>query len=197
MNKIFLVILATLLITFSDTAAADKEPPPYESYAEEIAPSKELAVVTSLGGAAPQSVRFIKLDDEFLDKPKDEMILTPGCRCTCVMADLPPVKGDAAILVPMCIDTKPGHTYIVSSEWGWNASIWVNEWPTETVSGKLLHREYSYSNLHFIRKKKAMFLYKFRPNNEFIPTKKYPSLEYCAETQLLCGISVIDADAES
>jgi len=196
MNKELQVILATLVIALSGNIAAAKEPPPYESYAEEIAPSEELSVITTLGGAAPQSVRFIKLDDEFLGGPKDEMILTPGCRCTCVMADLPPAKPDLAILVPMCIETRPGHTYIISSEWGWNASIWVNEWPTETVSGKLLHRKYSYTNMLFFKKKEALFLYKFRANNEFVPTKKYPNLAYCAETQPLCGIPVIDADAE-
>ncbi len=190
--------LPAISIVLSGLALAAKDPPPYEGYVENIAPATELAVITSLGGAQPQSLRFAALENSTLDFAADDMIVNPGCRCTCVVADLPPVSAPAVILVPMCIDAQPGHTYIVSVQWGLiNAKIWINEWPTSEVSGKLFHWDYNYTNVRLFNKKKALLVYKYSPGGEFVSTKKAPAPEFCAVTGPICEPPSVDAELES
>ncbi len=179
------VFLATAVLLAFDPAIAEKDPPPYESHIEVIAPVNEVAVITSLGGEQPQALRFVALDDEIFESTADELIVKPGCRCTCVVVDRPPAAAPAVITVPMCVDAQPGHTYIVSFSWGWNGKLWVNDWPTSDVSGKLFHWKFNYKEPRLFMKN-TLFKYKYRPDGEFVATRKVPAPAFCADPGTIC-----------
>jgi hypothetical protein len=154
------------------------EPGTYDTYVEVVAPASEVSRLTTLFASEPKQIAFMSLDDKNFDNPVKDLTITPGCRCACMMVNMQSFPQ----LIPICIATSPGHTYIVSSTMGFNSSIWVNEWESSAIPA-----EVSLFDLpKLTRRKSAMFDYKFKPDGKFIPTSRSPILEFCALPQTSC-----------
>lgn len=163
---------------FSGCSVVPVEPGTYESYVEFVAPASEVSRLTTLMASEPDQIAFMSLDDRRFEEPVKDLIVTPGCRCACMMVNMLSYPK----LISICVDSRPGHTYIVSSTLGFNSNIWVNEWASSEIP-----EDVSIFDLpKLAERKSAMFHYKFKPDGSFIPTSRSPSLSYCATPPSSC-----------